>query len=299
MTAIGARTATNALVLLLGAAVFLNYVDRGAIGIAAPLMKSELGLSATAFGVASSRPSSGFTAPVQFVRRLAVRPLLRLPADGRGHAALGGRDVPDGLCRRLRVAAGPARDARGRREHRVSREARRSLPAGPGRAAGHRQCSRVHRHRPGPRGRHAGGRPDPRVATAGRAIFLVFGIADPDLAVAVAAGHVAACEPARAGPARPARAGWRNHRPLAACGRCRSPTSPAITASISCSIWLPIYLVKSRGLSLIEMTWLATLGYVAQAAAAIGFGLWSDRWTRSGRSEAAIRRWMMVGRQIV
>ena len=36
---------TRALVLLLGAAVFLNYVDRGAIGIAAPLMKSDLGLS--------------------------------------------------------------------------------------------------------------------------------------------------------------------------------------------------------------------------------------------------------------
>ena len=40
MAAIGARPATNALILLLGAAVFLNYVDRGAIGIASPLMKS-------------------------------------------------------------------------------------------------------------------------------------------------------------------------------------------------------------------------------------------------------------------
>ena len=35
----------STLVFLLGAAVFLNYVDRGAIGIAAPLMKSQLGLS--------------------------------------------------------------------------------------------------------------------------------------------------------------------------------------------------------------------------------------------------------------
>src|SRR5215213_1482335 len=46
--------ATRALVMLLGAAVFLNYVDRGAIGIAAPLMKSQLGLTATQFGVAVS-----------------------------------------------------------------------------------------------------------------------------------------------------------------------------------------------------------------------------------------------------
>ncbi len=66
MTAIGARSATNALVLLLGAAVFLNYVDRGAIGIAAPLMQSELGLSADAFGLVASAFFWVY-GPVQFV----------------------------------------------------------------------------------------------------------------------------------------------------------------------------------------------------------------------------------------
>ena len=35
-----ARRSANMLVLLLGAAVFLNYVDRGAIAVAAPLMKT-------------------------------------------------------------------------------------------------------------------------------------------------------------------------------------------------------------------------------------------------------------------
>ena len=49
-----ATNVTRALVILLGAAVFLNYVDRGAIGIAAPLMKGELGLSEEAYGVAFS-----------------------------------------------------------------------------------------------------------------------------------------------------------------------------------------------------------------------------------------------------
>src|SRR3954469_19954197 len=53
------------LVLLLGAAVFLNYVDRGAIGIAAPLMKGELGLSEEAYGVAFSA-FFWIYAPVQF-----------------------------------------------------------------------------------------------------------------------------------------------------------------------------------------------------------------------------------------
>lgn len=42
------------LVVLLALSVLLNFVDRGAIGIAAPLMKSELGLSATEFGLAVS-----------------------------------------------------------------------------------------------------------------------------------------------------------------------------------------------------------------------------------------------------
>src|SRR4051812_45715832 len=42
------------LIILLGAAVFLNYVDRGAIGIAAPRMKDELGLSDEVYGLAFS-----------------------------------------------------------------------------------------------------------------------------------------------------------------------------------------------------------------------------------------------------
>ena len=48
------RSAAIWLVPLLAASVLLNYVDRGAIGVAAPLMKDELGLSATGFGVAVS-----------------------------------------------------------------------------------------------------------------------------------------------------------------------------------------------------------------------------------------------------
>ena len=47
------RTAAP-LIFLLGAAVFLNYVDRGAVGIAAPQMKAELGLSAEAYGLVFS-----------------------------------------------------------------------------------------------------------------------------------------------------------------------------------------------------------------------------------------------------
>src|SRR4051812_38717023 len=48
------RNVGAALVFLIGTAVFLNYVDRGAIGIAAPRMKDELGLSEETYGLAFS-----------------------------------------------------------------------------------------------------------------------------------------------------------------------------------------------------------------------------------------------------
>jgi predicted MFS family arabinose efflux permease len=58
--------------------------------------------------------------------------------------------------------------------------------------------------------------------------------------------------------------------------------------------WLPLFLTKSRGFSIAEMTFLATLGYAVQGACALLFGHFSDWWTRSGRSEARCRRWMVI-----
>lgn len=53
------------LTLLLAALVMLNYVDRGAVGIAAPKLKGDLGLSAAQFGLAVSA-FSWIYAPAQF-----------------------------------------------------------------------------------------------------------------------------------------------------------------------------------------------------------------------------------------
>jgi len=49
-----ARPATSSLVLLLGLAILLNYIDRGAIAIASPVLKPELHLSNTGYGYAVS-----------------------------------------------------------------------------------------------------------------------------------------------------------------------------------------------------------------------------------------------------
>src|SRR5581483_8856328 len=61
--------------------------------------------------------------------------------------------------------------------------------------------------------------------------------------------------------------------------------------------WLPLFLTESRGFSKTEWVYLASLGYAVQGACAFAFGHFSDRWTRSGRSEAFCRRWMMVASQ--
>jgi MFS family permease len=63
--------------------------------------------------------------------------------------------------------------------------------------------------------------------------------------------------------------------------------------------WLPLYLVQSRGFSITQMTLLATLGYAVQGVCAFAYGHFSDWWTRSGRSEAACRRGMMVASQFL
>jgi MFS family permease len=47
------------------------------------------------------------------------------------------------------------------------------------------------------------------------------------------------------------------------------------------------------------MTFLASLGYAVQGACAFAYGHFSDWWTRSGRSEAVCRRWMMVVSQLL
>ena len=61
--------------------------------------------------------------------------------------------------------------------------------------------------------------------------------------------------------------------------------------------WLPLFLTESRGFSKTEWVYIATIGYVAQGLCAFAYGHFSDWWTRSGRSEAFCRRSMMIASQ--
>jgi MFS family permease len=291
----GRKNAGAALVLLLGTAVFLNYVDRGAIGIAAPKMKDELGLSAEAYGLAFSA-FFWIYAPVQFFAgwlcdRFSVYRLMAL-----GILLWAGATLLMGLAGGflsllvLRVMLGVGESI--------------SFPG---------SSKIIARHVP----------PERRgIANAAVAAGIALGPAAGTLAGGLILGSF----------------GWRwiffafgiltllwllpwgrAVRELPTTGHfdqgARVPLGklmrkwPLWSMSIVHALgnycfyfllaWLPLLLTKSRGFGIGEMTMLATLGYAVQGACAFAYGHISDWWTRSGRSEAFCRRWMMVASQVL
>jgi MFS family permease len=289
------RNATGALILLLGAAVFLNYVDRGAIGIAAPVMKGDLGLSDEAYGVVFSA-FFWIYAPVQlFAGWLCDRfSVYRLMAAGiilwavstllmgfaGGFASL--------LLLRIMLGIGESISFPG-----SSKIIARHVPP---ERRGVANAAVATGLALGPAvGTLAGGL---ILANWGwPAIFFVFG--------AVTLLWVL---PWRQAVARLPTTGHKDEGPRVPLGELLSKW-PLWSMSIVHALgnycfyfllaWLPLFLTKSRGFTIGEMTMLATLGYAVQGACALGYGHFSDWWTRSGRSEAACRRWMMVASQLL
>jgi MFS family permease len=282
-------------VLLLGAAIFLNYVDRGAIGIAAPVMKTELGLSPKMYGIVFSAFFWVY-APVQLVTgwlcdrlsvyRLMAAGILIWAASTLLMGLAGG--FLSLLVLRIMLGVGESMSfpASSKMIARHVPAERRGL-ANAAIAAGIALGPAV--------GTLAGGL---MVASWGwRAMFVVFGLVTlmwllPWGAVVRALPANARSDDAKSIPMRPLLRQW-------------SLWSMSI---VHCTgnycfyfllAWLPLYLVQSRGFSIPQMTILATLGYAVQAVCAIALGHYSDWWTRSGRSEATVRRGMMVGSQLL
>jgi MFS family permease len=280
-------------VLLLGIAIFFNYVDRGALPIAAPLLKGDLRLSNEAYGIAVSA-FFWIYVPVQLFAgwlcdRFSVYKLLAL-----GILLWAGSTLLMGFAGGftsvlvLRIMLGVGESL-----------------AFPG------SSKIIARHVP----------PERRgVANAALAIGIALGPAVGTLAGGLMVAHW----------------GWRAmffvfgavtllwllpwQRTVRAVsgergfdGGARVPLSaivakwPLWSMSIVHSLgnycfyfllaWLPLFLTKSRGFSITEMTLLASLGYGVQGACAFFYGHFSDWWTRSGRSEATVRRAMMVASQ--
>jgi MFS family permease len=283
------------LVLLLGAAVFLNYVDRGAIGIAAPLMKSDLGLSEEAYGLAFSA-FFWIYAPVQFFAgwlcdRFSVYRLMAL-----GILLWAGSTLLMGfaggfaslLVLRVMLGVGESISFPG-----SSKIIARHVPPDRRGAANAAVAAGIAL---GPAaGTLAGG----LILGSGgwRAIFFAFGIVTllwllpwrETVRALPTTGHQDAGEKVPVGALLKK---W----PLWSMSIVHALGNYCFYFLLA---WLPLFLTKSRGFSIGEMTALATLGYAVQGACALGYGHFSDWWTRSGRSEAACRRWMMVASQLM
>jgi len=285
---------TRALVILLGAAVFLNYVDRGAIAVAAPLMKGELGLSATEFGTAVSA-FFWIYAPVQLfagwlcdrfsVYRLMAIGVIVWAASTLLMGFVGG--FVSLLVLRVMLGIGESIAFPG-----SGKIIAQHVPA-EGRGVANAWCAAGIALGPAV-GTLAGGM---IVANLGwRPMFIVFGLAT--LIWLVPWQRVVAALPTRPetaeAPAIPARQLIRKWS-LWSMGIGHAAGNYSFYFMLA---FLPLYLVQQRGLTIEQMTLLATLGYAVQAAAAFTLGSISDRWTRSGRSEAAIRRGMLVVGQI-
>jgi MFS family permease len=289
----GQRGATL-LVLLLGLAVFFNYVDRGAIGIAAPLMTSQLKLDPKAFGVVLSAFFWVY-APAQLVvgwlvdrfsvYRLIAAGVLLWAASTFLMGFVGG--FASLLAFRIVLGVGETVAFPGASkiitnevptDRRGIANAALALGIALGPAAGTLAGGLI-------------------LASYGwRAIFIAFGIVTLlwllpwQFAVPKSQVRTETREP---------------QVPVGVLLGKWSLWSMSIAHIASNYVfyfllgWLPLFLTKSRGLPIGEMTAIATAGYAVQAIAALGFGYVSDRWTRGGRSEAAVRRAMMFGGQLV
>jgi MFS family permease len=289
------RTSANLLILLLGVAIFLNYVDRGALPTAAPLLKGELGLSNEAYGLAVSA-FFWIYAPVQLFSgwlcdRFSVYRLLAI-----GIVIWAGSTLLMGFVGglvslfvlRVMLGVGESLAFPG-----ASKIIARHVPP---ERRGIANAALAMGIALGPAvGTLAGGL---MVAHWGwRAMFFVFGaltllwLLPWQRAVSTVAttGHF------DDGPRVAARAllgKW----PLWSMSIVHALGNYCFYFLLA---WLPLFLTKSRGFSIGEMTLLATLGYAVQGACALGYGHFSDWWTRSGRSEALCRRWMMVVSQLL
>jgi len=289
MTAKTAPWLGMTLVGLLALAVMLNFVDRGAIGIAAPLMSKEMGLSATRFGIAVSAFfwTYGLTQPfigaladrwpagrvlavsvalwavatllTSLTTGLAMLVVLRLVL-GLGEAAL----FP---CTSKLIAAHVPQARRGLANAVVAV----GLALGPalGVLAGGLILARY--------GWHAIFAVFGAVTLAWVLPWLVVGARLPSVVIAVD----------RPSPIRD----LLQRRTLWVMGIAHALANYGF---FFVSIWLPLYLVKSRGLPIPTMTLFATATYATQAVASLGWGLVSDALVRRGGNPGTVKRWLCV-----
>ena len=292
MATIASRTnRVQWLVVLLAASVLLNYVDRGAIGVAAPLMKDELALSATGFGIAVSAffwiyaPTcilagwlcDRFCVYRMFAAGLAVWALsTTLTGLVNGLALLIVLRLMLGVGESIAFpGAGKIIAAKVAPENRGSANSAVAAAIAFGPAVGVLAGGTI------------------MAAYGWRPIFLIFGLVT---LLWLVPWHFVSR------PLRAERLAAPIVAPYPMRGLLRLPSLWIMGIGHSLSnygfyfllAWLPLYLVKSRGYSIPEMTALTTLGFAAQGVAALVLGWASDRWVARGIPEGPLRKGLMA-----
>jgi len=291
----GTRPVANGLILLVGMAIFLNYVDRGALPVGAPQMKSQLGLTATQFGLAVSAFFWVYAPLNMFIGRLcdrysvywvfgagvvlwAVSTILTSLAAGLAslivlRVFLGiGESVAFPGSSKMITAHVPA-SGRGLANGIIGA----GLALGPA------------------VGTLAGGLMT--AAFGWRVMFLVFGLVTlvwllPWAAVVRRIPKVERADCIDCVPIASVASRWA----LWAMGLAHFFNVYGFYFLLT---WLPLFLVQSRGFTIQQMSYLATTAQLAFASSVLAFGWGSDLWTRSGRAEHSIRRWTIVGGHVV
>ncbi len=291
MATISVKAAWNrGLILLVVIGVLINYIDRGTVGVAAPLLKTDLHLSATQFGIAVSAffwvyvPAGvlvGWACDRICVYRLFAASLAlwalatTLTGFAGGLGALIALRLLLGLGESIAFPGSSKLIARHVPDH------RRGL-ANAGMAAAIAVGPAI--------GTLAGGL---IMASFGwRTMFVAFGL-----------GTFLWLVPWRQA-VRPLLAGrpGRREAPLSPLLLVRTPAMWVMMATHFAAnfgfyfilSWLPLYLVQSRGYSIVQMTMLATTLYAVQAASSLFVGWWSDHLITGGHGEGQVRRLMLT-----
>lgn len=282
------------LVLLVTAAVFINYIDRGNLSTAAPLMQDELKLSAarlgflfTAFyiGYVPCMPATGFLAERFGAKRIfaAGVALWSLATFATGFAT--GFTTLLGLRVLLGIGESVAFPC-------VSKVLAQNVP--PDRL-GVANGIMSFGYLLGPAvGTLLGGAL--MVWVGWRPVFIVFGALSlvwlwPWLRTRSGdeRGPATAQDPAGSA-ATPGLAQILRQRALWGASLGHFAANYGYYFIIS---WLPFYLVKARGFSLATMTAMVSWAYLLNALSALAMGWFTDRWIRSGRGATSIYKTTM------
>jgi len=284
--------ATAVIVGLLAIAVFINYVDRGAIATAAPLMKDALRLSNSQIGILLSAFFWTYTPGQLLAGHLAERSgAYRVLALGlliwASATALTGLAGAFAMLLGLRVLLGIGESAFFPCSSKLLAEA---LP--PHRLGAANGLIGVGLALGPAFGTLAGGL---LMAQFGwRAVFILFGLVSliwlwPWLAAT------------RHPPHRAEMRGWVGPAPtFGAIVRRRAAWGAALGHFTSnyafyfLVFWLPLYLVKGRGFSLVNMAQIGGLIYLVYAVAIMTAGWASDRWMAAGASANQVRKTFIV-----